>query len=134
MARTEVQVQWSSANSLSVAAAGNGTSDEVNLTANTLKARIQLKADNNGTPADGDVVEFYLLETSGDPDGTGSDEFDTAKHGTPLARLNTFAPDGEDPAIAHVQLPLPQKGLKIYADNKAASNAITVSATITEET
>jgi hypothetical protein len=40
-------------------------------------AMITLKADNSGTPASGDTVDFYALLSCGDPDGSGGDEFRT---------------------------------------------------------
>ena len=130
--RQETQVQWSSSNSVSVTAASTQTSDEVNLNASTSAARITLKADNSTTPAADDQIYFWLLETSGDPDGTGTDEFDTTGHAYLLAVLDT---NNEDPAITTVDLPLPQKGLKIYAEGATAgtTNSITVSCTITEK-
>lgn len=128
----ETQVQWSASNSVSVAAGGNQTSDEVNLDDTCVAAQITLKADNSTSPASDDQIDFWLLQTSGDPDGTGTDEFDTTGHAVKLGRLDTNA---EDPAIMTVPLPIPQKGLKIYAEGATAgtTNAITVSATITEQ-
>lgn len=130
--RTETQVKWSTSDSVSVSAGGTQTSDEVNLDATCTSARIHLKADNSTTPAADDQIDFYLLETGGDPDGSGADEFDTVGHATFLKRLDTNV---EDPAEATVQLPIPQKGFKLYATgaDSGNTNAITVSATITEQ-
>ena len=129
--RPETQVTWpTAADSKSVTAATQENSEEVNLDATCVKAQIHLKADNNGTPAAGDTVDFYLLQTGGDPDGAATDEFDTPGHALHLGQIDT---NGEDPGIKTVSLPIPQKGAKIRADNNAASNGITVSATITEQ-
>lgn len=130
--RTETQVQWSAANSVSVAAGGNETSDTINLDATCVAAQIHLKADNSTTAATDDQIDVYLLQTGGDPDGTGSDEFDTVNHARFLARLDTAS---EDPARVTVQLPIPQKGFQIYATgaDSGTTNPITVSATITEQ-
>ena len=129
--RTETQVTWSASNSVSVSAGGNQTSDEINLDATCVAAQISLKADNSTTPAADDQIDFYLLQTSGDPDGASTDEFDTVGHATFLARLDT---NDEDPAGKTVALPIPQKGAKLYATgaDSGSTNAVTVSATITE--
>lgn len=130
--RTETQITWAAANSVSVTAGSNQTSDEFNLDATCIAASVTLKADNSTTPASDDIIYFWLLQTSGDPDGTGLDEFDTAGHALLLAVLRT---NSEDPAIKTVPLPIPQKGGKIYAEGATAgtTNSITVSATITEQ-
>ena len=105
---------------------------EVNLDATCIAAQASLKADNSTTPAADDQIYVWLLQSSGDPDGSGSDEFDTAAHGLLLAVLDTNA---EDPALKTVPLPLPQKGFKLYFEGVTAgtTNSITVSATITEQ-
>jgi len=130
--RAENQVTWSAANSVSVAANNSQTSDIVTIDATTINARITLKADNSTTPAADDQIYFWALESSGDPDGASTDEYSTVSHGTLLAIVDTAA---EDPAIKTVELPLPQRGLKIYAEGTSAgsTNAVTVSATITEQ-
>lgn len=131
--RAETQVTWpTAANSASVSAGGNATSEEFNLDASCVAAQVSLKADNSTTPASDDQIDVYLLQTSGDPDGASTDEFDTTGHALFLCRLDT---NTEDPAIMTVPLPIPQKGGKIYATgaDSGNTNAITVSATITEQ-
>lgn len=134
--KQRTDVLWTgSAQTDSIAAGGNETSLEFNLGDTCVAARITLKGDNaSGTPAADDQIDFYLLETTGDPDGTepGTDEFATSGHGLFLGRLDTNV---EDPAIKTVQLPIPQKGAKIYATgtDSGSTNAITVSATIEEQ-
>ena len=129
VSKSEIQVLWSTANSLSISSSSNGTSDEFSFDATAFAAKIELKADNGGTPASGDTVTFYLLEALGDPDGTGSDEFATTGHPKLLAILDT---NTEDPAIKVVDLPLPGKKGKIYAVNNSSGRSITVSACIYE--
>lgn len=129
-----VQVTWpTGANSKSVAANTDETSEEYNLNATCIAARITLKADNSTTPASDDVIHFFLIETTGDPDADpeSADEFGTAGHSLRLASLDTNA---EDPALITVQLPVPQKGFKIIARGtvEGTTNAITVSAQVTE--
>lgn len=130
LANNEIQVTWSAANSLSIAAGNNATSDLFTFSTNGSFAHIQLKADNDGTPAAGDTVEFYLLLACGDPDGAGADEYDTVGHALPLGTLDTNA---EDPALRTVNCPM-VKGGKLYAVNNSAGRAITVSACILEKT
>ena len=92
--RNETQVTWpTAANSASVSANSTATSEEVNLDATCVSARISLKADNSTTPTSDDYIDFYIIETSGDPDGVGTDEFDTIEHATYLATLNTNTED-----------------------------------------
>lgn len=126
-------VTWpTAANSISVTFGSNQTSEEFNLDDTCVAAQIELKADNAGTPAAGDVIDFYLLQTLGDPDGAepGTDEFDTTGHARFLGQIDT---NTEDPGIKTVALPIPSKGCKIYAVSGAASNSITVSATVLEQ-
>ncbi len=127
--KAENQITWAAANSVSVAASGNATSDAFSFDATSLLAMITLKADNNGTPAAGDTVTFYLLYTTGDPDGASTDEYDSTTQGTPLAMLDTSV---SDPAQTTVQICPSAKGGKIYAVNNNATRAITVSATMYE--
>ena len=128
--KNELQVKWpTAADSKSVAASGNETSEAITFSAAEVSSRIQLKANNGGTPASGDTVEFYWVAMLGDPDGASTDEYATAGHGEFLAVLDT---DTENPAIAVVDLPGGDKGGKIYAVNNSSGRAITVSACIYE--
>ena len=126
----EIQVEWTGADSLSIAAANNGTSDAFAFSTKASSGHIQLKADNDGAPAGGDTIDFFLLLTCGDPDGAVADEYDTVEHAIPLGTLDT---NTEDPAIRTVNCPI-VKGGKIYAVNNSAGRAITVSACILEKT
>lgn len=132
-----VDVTWpTAANSISVSSGSAQNSEEFNINDTCVAAQVQLKADNGGTPADGDIVFFYLLQTLGDPDGAepGTDEFDTNNHALFLAQLDTWTSgNGDDPAITTVPLPIPNKGCQIRAVNNATSNSITVSATVLEQ-
>lgn len=127
--RAEVQIVWAAANSISVAAGAAQVSDAFVFTDATIQAAISLKADNNGVPAAGDKVKCYLLLTSGDPDGAVADEYDSANHGLFLGELDTAS---DDPAQMTVDIPSSAKGGKVRAVSAAATNGITVSATIYE--
>jgi len=126
------QVTWAAANFVSVTAASNQTSDVFTHDATDIAAAIEVKADNGGAPAAGSTVDFYWLQTLGDPDAEADvgDEYATVSHGVYLGTLDTNA---EDPAIAVLPLPLPAKSGKLYAVNNDATNAITVSAQIVEK-
>jgi hypothetical protein len=132
VANNEVQVQWDSGNnSKSVSAGSTATSDAFAFSAGAVDAMATLKADNAGTPASGDTIEFYLLATCGDPDGASTDEYPAdGDEGTLLAVLDTYA---NDPAVKTVSCPV-AKGGKLYVRSNASSNAITISACINEKT
>lgn len=129
VSKVETQGTWAAANSLSIAAASNGTSDAFTIDGTTVGLSGSFKADNNGTPAANDTVSFYGLFTLGDPDGTGADEYDTTVQGTPLCTVDTNI---TDPAQTTVQFNHNIKGGKIYAVNNSAGRAITVSFTLYE--
>lgn len=130
---TEQQVLWSANNTAFVTTGSNETSDILALDDTCVNAQITLKAKNTTTAASDDVIYFYLLQSSGDPDNdAGGDEYDTTGHATFLAALDTSV---DDPAIKTVPLPLPQKGIKIYAEGATAgtTNTIRVSAVVLEQ-
>lgn len=130
LANNEIQVTWVATDSKSLAAGNNIASDVFTFSTNGSFAHIQLKADNDGVPAFGDTVSFFLLLTCGDPDGAGANEYDTDNHAISLGTLDTNA---EDPAIRTVNCPMVKGGM-LYAVNNSAGRAITVSACILEKT
>ena len=128
----ELQIVWASAASKSVAAGAAEISDAISFSATAIASTVTLKADNEGTPASGDTVDFYALLSAGDPDGASTSEYAAVKEqGTFLARLNTYG-TSFDPAVSTVRLDV-SVGVKILAKSNAASNAITVSACINEK-
>lgn len=140
--RTETQVTWpTAANSITVQASGstNRTSETITLDATCIAAQIHLKADNSsGTPASDDIIYFWLLQTGGDPDGTGSDEYDDTApvHALLLAAIDTnLANTTGEIGVVTVPLPIPQAHCQVYAEGETAgiTNDIDVSATITEQ-
>jgi hypothetical protein len=134
VASNEVQVKWNTGNDTYALGSGSEyTSDEMTYSATAFEATITLKADNSTTPADGDTVDFYLLNSAGDPDGSGSEEFPNDEtDGQFLARLDTYTP-GNDPAIATIHIPVSVK-FKVFAKNNASTNSITISACVNEKT
>lgn len=131
VSKSSTQVLWSTANYISVSASSNSTSDAHTFDSTSVSAMISMKADNDGTPSSGDTIDFYLLYTTGDPDGAGADEYDTAGHGMHVGVLNT---NSEDPVRKTVEIPVSAKGFKVYAVNNSSGRAITVSAEIYETT
>lgn len=127
----ENQVLWSAANSKSVAANTSETSDAITMDATCIQASITCKADNDGTPAAADTVDFFWLGATYDPDGSGSVEYDTAP-GVWLCRVDTSV---SDPAQRTVQLNSALSGGKVTAKNNSpgGGRAITVSCTILEK-
>lgn len=134
--RQDLQVQWAAADDKAVAAGTAEESDLHSVDASCVNAQISLKANNTGTPADGDTVDVYLLQSSGDTDNAANttDEHDTPAHARHLFRLDTHdTGDGDNPARVTVLLPIPQKNFKLRAVSNAGTNSITVSAKITEQ-
>ncbi len=131
VSKGSTQVTWSASSSVSVSSGTTATSDAMTFASDSFDGMITCKADNGGTPASGDTVDFYILYTTGDPDGASTDEYDAADtlHGTFLCQLDT---NTTDPAQRTVQIPVSAKGFKIYASNNASSNSITVSAELYE--
>ena len=130
VASNEIQIKWAAANSKSVAGSASEISDSFTFNASSFQATIILKADNSGAPASGDTIDYDYLPTSGDPDGSGGDEFATNNHAISLGRIDTNA---DDPGVMVVTLPV-AKGGKLRATNNSAGAAITVSATVREQT
>lgn len=94
------------------------------------QGQLFVKIDHSGTPGSGDTVDFWFEQSGGDPDGTGSNEFETDEQGTFSATLDANA---DDPARSMVELPIPQVAAELLAKNNAGES-VTVSATIVEQT
>lgn len=100
-------------------------SDAMTLNDADTHVAVQVKADNQGTPALGDYVDVYIHWS---PDeGT---TYDTDEHGEKLGRLDTYSTNtpGEDPATASWDLG-PGRGLMYklsFLAPQAASRNIVV--------
>jgi hypothetical protein len=130
--RVETQILWSAASSLSISSAGTGTSDAFTFNNEDWDGEIALSADNDGTPASGDTVDFYVAYTSGDILGDSGSDYATTEHAEFLARVDTVAANtpGEDPARCSVPIRTGALGFKIIAKNNSAGRAITVRARV----
>lgn len=129
VSKTERQIKWATANTKSVTAGGNATSDAIGaIVAAEVENTQTVKADNAGTPADGDTIDVYLVQTAGDPDADpdSANEYPDTNHLIFLGQLDTFT---SDPAIKTVSFPtVGIEDYKLYVESNAASNSITVSA------
>lgn len=129
--KTQTQVQWAGANSISVASGAGQTSDAVAIADKAIAGSVTIKAKHSAAPVSGDEVRAYVLYTVGDPDADpeAADEYDTHQHALPVVLdLNT-----EDPAQKTVQIDTAATGLKIRVVNDGAA-AVTVSAQYSEQT
>ena len=128
--KANIQVTWDGGDSDYTLTNGSVVSSDAHtFDGSAVMAMITLKADNTGTPASGDTVDFYLLYTTGDPDGSSAEEYDTVDHGMHIASLDT---NKDDPARKTVEIPVSALGFKVYAKNNASSNSIKVSSEVYE--
>lgn len=130
--RSETQITWATAASLSIAASSNGTSDAFMFNAEDWGADLQIDINNDGTPAAGDTVDVYVLWTAGDVLGDTGSDYDTVEHAEFLCRLDTVAANtpGEDPARKTVPIRVNALGFKLYAVNNSSARAQTIRARI----
>ncbi len=128
VSKVETQVTWAAANTKTLNTNNWVVSDEVTLNDSDWSALVYIRADNSGTPADGDTVELRLLPTAGDVDnGGGADDYPdvntsgaTAAQSMFLAMLDTYG--AYDPDTCPVVLDsLPFSKFKIAA--RAAQGA-----------
>lgn len=98
--RNETGITWSAASSVTLSSSTRVDSDAFDFDATDVAAAITISADNAGTPASGDILDVYVLWTTGDILGDSGDDFDTSEHAEYLGRLDTVAANtpGEDPA------------------------------------
>ena len=118
VSKSNQQVTFSSVNSIAVSGDSQTTSDAITLSSNSVAAQLTVKSDHSGSPLSGDTVDFYILYSTGDPDGAGVDEYDTPGHGLHLAILDL---NTEDPAQKTVDIPVSAKAFKVYVDNNSAT-------------
>lgn len=136
ISKAEGQITWSAANTLSVAAASTSAASDI-YTPDATAGRVfaQFKADNDGTPATGDTIDFFLLTEVGDIDATGGDDYTTQEdaHRLLLFTLIVNATDGgADPAVSPVvEIPI-ATSYKFQMRNNSAGRAITGSIRVLE--
>lgn len=124
-------VQWSASSTVSMTS--NSTryvSDAITIDATAIGASVQVKGDNAGTPAAGDIVQVWVAWSL---DGTN---YDTDEHAEYLGQLDTVAANdpGEDPAARTFPLEVmgKQKFKLILRAPQGASRNVTGSAIYNE--
>jgi hypothetical protein len=118
--RNQSQITWSSG-AASVTLSSNNTrstSDAFAFNVEDWDADLMLYADNSGTPAAGDTVDFYIHYTCGDINADASDDYATNEHAEFLCRLDTVAANtpGEDPAAKVIPIRTTASGFKISCE------------------
>ena len=88
VSKSPTQITFSGANSILVSGDSQVTSDNMAFSSNSVAAQITLYADHSGTPVTGDTVDFYILYSTGDLDGSGTATYDTPGHGLHLTNLD----------------------------------------------
>ena len=134
--RTQTQVTWSAASTLSVTSATEVVSDVITLDDTCVALSIQLSADNAGTPASGDTAVWRIQWSNGDVLANTGDDYDTTEHAQFVAQLDTFATNtpGEDPARITVTVTPVSKKFKLACTcANAATRNVTIAARIDEQ-
>ena len=126
--RTQTQIQWSAYDSITISSATRTFSDAFTLDDTAVLLGIQLSADNQGTPADGDTAKFYIAWSTGDILGDAGDDYDTDEHVQFIGTLDTYSTNtpGEDPARKTIEVPIAAKKFKIGVEcaNAATRNIV----------
>lgn len=125
----ETQITWGAAAQITLANNTRNESDAVTLNVEDWDGSVQISADNQGTPASGDVVDVYVKWSNGDVLGDAGDDFDTDEHAEFLCRLDTYPANtpGEDPARKTVPLMISGKKalrLSVVAAQGATRNVV----------
>lgn len=120
--RNETQVTWSSAASVTLSGSAAQASDAFTYNAEDWQAGVLVSADNQGTPASGDVVSVWAAYTAGDVLGDSGSDYETDEHATFLGTLNTYGSDnpGEDPARRFFPLDTAALGFKLIVSSPNA--------------
>ncbi len=131
--RTETGITWSSAASVTLSSATASTSDAFTFDVEDWSADLGIHADNQGTPASGDVVNIRVAYSVGNIDGSAGDDYATTEHSEYIGRLDTWSTNtpGEDPAMLVIPIRTNAKACKIIVDApQGASRNIVVRAGI----
>jgi hypothetical protein len=113
--RTQTQITWSSASSVTVSSATEVVSDQFTIDDTTVLLSLQLSANNAGTPASGDTAIFRIQWSNGDILGNTGNDFDTSEHAQYLATLDTYSTNtpGENPARRTIEITPVAKYFKV---------------------
>ena len=125
LTRNGTQILWSSAVTKTVSSnSATTTSDAFTFDSTDVAALLTLYASTAGTPASGDVIDFYIAWTTGDALGAGgASTYDTTEHAQFLCRLDNVAANspGEQPAQRTIPIPVAATGFKVIAVTSAAA-------------
>jgi hypothetical protein len=128
LTRTQAQVKWSAADSVTVSSASEVVSDQFTIDDTTVLLSLQLSVNNSGAPASGDTAVFRILWSNGDILGDTDNDFDTSEHAQYVATLDTYTANtpGEDPARRTVEITPVAKYFKIsvVCANAATRNMV----------
>lgn len=96
----EAQLTWASSSSKTLSSSTQVDTDEFLFNVEDMLFDVTVYVDNQGTPANGDVVNVGLKFTPGDIKGDSGNDYDTAEHLLSLGQLDTYSTNtsGEDPA------------------------------------
>ena len=122
--RVENQILWSGASTKTISSNSvTTTSDAFTFDSTDVAAMLTLYASTAGTPASGDVIDFYIAWTTGDVKADTGDDYDTTEHAQFLCRLDNVAANtpGEQPAQRTLPIPVVAKGFKVIAVTSAAA-------------
>ena len=126
LTRNATQVLWASALTKTITAnSTTTTSDAFTFDSTDVAALITLYGSTAGTPASGDVIDFYIAWTTGDIAGVGgASTYDSTEHAQFLLRLDNVAANtpGEQPAQRTMPIPVAALGFKIIAITSAAAS------------
>lgn len=119
--RTETAITWPTGQA-SQTCSVNATiypSDVISFDAEDWDGEVMLWADNQGTPASGDLVTFGILYSVGSVDGSAGDDFNNLNNYEFLAQLDTYNNDesGADGVVLRtVPIRTTAKSFKIVAN------------------
>lgn len=126
--RVDTAITFSSAASVTISSATVVTSDAFTFNVDDWDGEVMVSANNQGTPASGDVCDVYIAYTAGDVLGDTGDDFATTKSAEFLFRLDTFStnPTGENPARKSMRVRTGAKGFKLLfsCPNAATRNMV----------
>lgn len=125
----EQQVLWATSSSKTLNTSARADSDEIVFNVEDMSFDLQISADNQGTPANGDVLNVYIKWSTGDILSDSGNDFDTDKNAQFITQLDTYSTNtpGEDPARRTI-IGIPRAGtsckISVDAPNAASRNIV----------
>lgn len=121
--REETQIQWSASSEITISNTDTwNLSDAVTFNAEDWDAELMLWADNQGSPASGDIVTVGIAYTGGEVDGSAGNDYTNPENIEPLRVLDTYNnDDGNGVVLRSVPIRTAALGFKLAV--KAATGA-----------